>query len=99
MFLPQSERPSFARHKNPPLVPTPSQKNPIHTHTSYLFKIHINTIRPSMSRSPKWFSDQYFVRICHLSYVSYMHRPSHPPCFDFPNNIWWGVQLMKFLIM
>jgi len=28
-----------------------------------------------------------------------MHRPSHPPWFDHSNNIWWGVQVMKLLIM
>jgi hypothetical protein len=28
-----------------------------------------------------------------------MHRPSHPPWFDHPNNIWWRVQIMELLIM
>jgi hypothetical protein len=23
--------------------------------------------------------------------------PNHPPWFDYLNNIWWGVQIMKFL--
>jgi hypothetical protein len=31
--------------------------------------------------------------------VCYMSRPSHPPWFYHPNNIWWGVQVMKLLIM
>ena len=30
-----------------------------------------------------------FCHTCH------MPRPSHPPPFDHPNNVWWGVQIMK----
>jgi hypothetical protein len=29
---------------------------------------------------------------------SYIH-PSHPPCYDNPNNIWWNIQVTKFLLM
>jgi hypothetical protein len=28
-----------------------------------------------------------------------MPRPSHPPWFDHPNNIWWWAQVMKLLTM
>jgi hypothetical protein len=28
-----------------------------------------------------------------------MPCPSHPPWFDHPNNIWWSVQIIKFLVM
>jgi hypothetical protein len=28
-----------------------------------------------------------------------MPRPSHSSLFDHPNNIWWGVQIIKLLIM
>jgi hypothetical protein len=31
--------------------------------------------------------------------VRYKLRPSHPPRFHYPNNIWWRVQIMKILIM
>jgi hypothetical protein len=29
----------------------------------------------------------------------YMSRPSHSSRFDHPNNIWWGVQIIKLLIV
>jgi len=35
---------------------------------------------------------------CH-SHACYMPSPSHQPCYDHPNNIWWGVLTMKLLIM
>jgi hypothetical protein len=28
-----------------------------------------------------------------------MPRPSHSSLFDHPNYIWWGVQIIKLLIM
>jgi hypothetical protein len=34
-----------------------------------------------------------------LSHVCYMPHPSHPPWIDYPNNIWWSIQVMKPLIM
>jgi hypothetical protein len=44
-------------------------------------------------------SNQNFAHISHFSHVCQVTRPSHPPCFHHPNNIWWSVQVMKFLIM
>jgi hypothetical protein len=44
-------------------------------------------------------SNQNFVRISHLPHARYMPRPSHPPLFDNPNNIWWRVNIMELLIM
>ena len=32
-------------------------------------------------------------------HTCYMSRPSHFSLFDYPNNIWWGIQLTKLLIM
>ena len=32
-------------------------------------------------------------------HACYMPSPSHHPCCDYPNNIWWGVLTMKVLIM
>jgi hypothetical protein len=36
----------------------------------------------------------------HLSpHTCYMPRPSHSSLFKHPQNVWWGVQIIKFLIM
>jgi hypothetical protein len=37
----------------------------------------------------------------HLSspYTCYLPHPSHSSRFDHSNNIWWGVKVIKFLIM
>jgi hypothetical protein len=43
-------------------------------------------------------SNHNFVRISHLPHARYMSRPSHPPWFHVPNNIWGKVWIMKSLI-
>jgi hypothetical protein len=37
------------------------------------------------------FSNQNIVSIYHPSHECYMPRPSHPPWFNHPYNIWWSV--------
>jgi hypothetical protein len=41
-------------HKSPPLVPIPSQIDPIHSIPSYLSKIHFNIVHPPTSWSSQW---------------------------------------------
>jgi hypothetical protein len=53
-------------------------------YSPYCSNIHFNIILPSTSMPPKWsiafrLSKQNSVGISHLSYESYMSRPSHPP--------------------
>jgi hypothetical protein len=43
----------YSAHSIPPLVPILSQLNPVHTLTSYLFKVQFNSILLFMSRSRK----------------------------------------------
>jgi hypothetical protein len=28
-----------------------------------------------------------------------MSRPSHPSWFHHPNSIWWGIQIIKLLVV
>jgi hypothetical protein len=42
-------------------------------------------------------SHQNLVHIPLLSHACHMPRPPHSPWLDLPNNIWWWVQIMKFL--
>jgi hypothetical protein len=37
------------------------------------------------------------VFISHLPHTNYIPRPSHPPWFDHPNNIWWSSSLCSLL--
>jgi len=71
---------------------------------SYFLKIYLIIILPSTLGSSKWplflsFPHQNPVRTSPLPHTCYMPRPSHSSQFDHPNNIWWGVQLIKLLIM
>jgi predicted phosphohydrolase len=57
-----------------------------------------------MPGSSKWsitfsFPDQNLVYISSLPHTCYMPRPCHSSWFHHPNNIGWGVQIIKLLIM
>ena len=83
-------------HKKAPAPPVPIlwQIYPIHT-PSRCLKVDFNIILPSMPRSYKWsFSvTSLLPRSCHL------HCSYHSCWFNHPNNICWGVQIIKFPIM
>jgi hypothetical protein len=92
-------------YKCPPPVPIPSQFNPVYAiSSSYFLKIHINIILPFMaasSQSPLSLSFPYQNPVCTspLPQSCYIARSSHSFSFDHPNNIWWGVQIIKLHIM
>ena len=78
------------------------QSMPLHT-TSWR-KIQLSFILPSTPGSPKWslslmFPHQYPVYASPLPHTRYMSDTSHSSRFDHPNNIGWGAQLIKLLIM
>ena len=71
---------------------------------SNFLKVCFNVILPSTPGSSKWFlslRSPYQNTVCTapLPQTCYMPRPSHSSLFDHPNNIWWGVESIKFLIM
>ena len=91
-------------HKCPPPVPTLSQLNAVHNPTSYILKIHLNIILPSTSGSFNWpltprSPHQNPVNASPLPHRRYMPRPSHSSRFYHPNNIGWGEQIIKLLVM
>jgi hypothetical protein len=69
-------------HKWPPLVPIPSERDSVHTHTSYFLKILLNIILPSMPGSPKLslsfrLPNQNLAYASPLPHTCYMPHPFH----------------------
>jgi hypothetical protein len=91
-------------YKYRPLVPILSQLDPVHTPTSHFLKIHLNIILSSMPGSSNW---SLSLRVLHqnpvyfsiVPHMRYMPRPSNLSLFYHPNNIGWGVQIIKVLIV
>ena len=80
-------------HKCPAPVPILSQLDPVHTPTSYLLKIHLNSILLSTPGSPKWslslmLPHQNLVYACPLPHTRYMPRPSNFSRFLSPAQYW-----------
>ena len=78
--------------------------NPVHAPPSHFQEFRLNIVIPSRPGSSKWspslrFLHQNPVRTTSLPHTCYMPRPSHSSWFDHPNNVWWGVQNIKLLIM
>ena len=92
----------YCIHKSPLPVPILSQLDPILTPTSHFLKVHLN-ILPSTRGSPKCYLSLRFphqnpVFTSPLTHMRYMPHPSHSR-FNHPNNIGWGVQIIKLLII
>ena len=84
-------------------VPTLSQINPVHAPSNFS-KIHFSSILPSMPRFSKWspsfsFPHQNLVCTSSVPHTCYVPRSSYSFWIDHPNSTWWGVQIIKLLIM
>ena len=95
---------SLPRLLDPATCPYPEPDKPIPCPPSHFLKIHLNIKLPSTPGSPKWslslrFPHQNFVYASPLPHSRYMPRPSHSSRFVHLNNIWYGLQLLKLLIM
>jgi hypothetical protein len=92
--------------QDPSTGPYPEPDQEIHDLPTYICKIHSNVILSTMPTSFELtlpfmfhvtrskFRTQFLFPQCVL-----MPRPSQSPWLDHPNNIWWSVQVLKFLIM
>ena len=93
----------YRTHKRPPPVPILSQLHPLPTTPFHFLKIHLNIILPSMSLSPQWylslrFPHQNLVHTSPFLHTCHMSSQSHSSRLYHPNNIGWGVQIIKLLI-
>jgi hypothetical protein len=91
-------------HKSPLPVPVQSkiiQSKPSHQsslRSVLIFSFFLIHMFFKQSVSYK-FRHQNTIFFCHLPHTCHMPSLSHSPVFDHLNNIWWGVKIMKLLIM
>ena len=90
-------------YNSPPPVTILSQINPVHPPYHFL-KIHSSGILSSKPGSSEWslslrFPHQNSVYTSPLPHTCHMPRPLYFSWFDHPKNIWWGVQIIKSIIM
>ena len=90
--------------QQPVTCPILSQINPVDSLPTYFFKIYFNIV-PSIPRSSTstlsfTFTHQNPVCIFLLPQTWHILHSSNSPEFDVnsPNNIWWEVKIMSFLI-
>ena len=100
----QNKEVHYRIHKCPSSVPMLSHFDPVHTPTSHFLKTQFIIIFPSTPGIPKWslslrFPHQNSVYASRVPHSRYMPLSSHSSPFYHPNNIGWGFQIMKLLII
>ena len=93
--LPHTQKPATC------LYPEPDKSCPC---PFPFLKIRFNNILPSLPGFSKCSPSlrcphQNPVCTSRLPHTCYMPRPSHSFWFDHQNDIWWGVQIIKLLVM
>ena len=96
-------KPHYRIHKSPPSAPYPEPDQPTPSFPFHFLKLHFNVILPSTAGSSKCppslgSSLQNPVCMSPLPHLCYMLFPSRP-WFYHQNDIWWGVQSIKLLVM
>jgi hypothetical protein len=87
---------SLRIHKCPSTVPILSQLDPVHTLTSHCLTIHLLISFHLCPGLPSSFPTKTLYTPLE---TCYMHRLSHSSRLYYPNRIWWGVQIIKLLII
>ena len=73
------------------------------TSLCYLLELHFNIILPPTPRPSKWslpitYTHRNPERTFPLLHTCHIPRPSHSSWFEHA-DIWWGIQIMKLLLM
>jgi hypothetical protein len=84
--------------------PILSQLNPVRPFDPYLPMVQLHVILPPTPRSSQWSltfrpPNQNLLNTSPLPHACHMSNPPHHPWFNHPNNIWWRIQAVKFIIM
>jgi hypothetical protein len=94
----------FRIYTRPPPVPILNQNNPVHASPSHFLNIHFNVILPSNPRSSKCLSpsglpDRNLVCTSPFPHTCYIPCTFLSFWLCLYNNIWWGLQIITFLVM
>jgi hypothetical protein len=90
-----NRRVHYRVHNSPRFVLVFSQISPVHTVPFYFLKIRFSVVLTF----PLTFPRQKRVYICILPTACHLSWPSHSFSFDHRNSVWWGVQILKLIIM
>ena len=91
-------------HNRPSHTPILSQINSYHASPSHFFKIYFSIIllpTPGLAKRSPSLNSLHQIPVCTspFPHMFYMSCPSHSSWFNHLNNIWWGVHIIKLLIM
>jgi hypothetical protein len=93
-------------HKMPPPVPILNHTNATQTPVSYFFDTSFNSIPQSKPMPSKWSLFSVFTTVIICFFCVWIYNLLPVPCvlhshlfISHPNNIWWAVRIIKFLML